>query len=71
MNDVEVAVEQGRDAAQLSERATKDAEIPNLELLISQVSETASSNSFTGGLLNQLRDFNTFLERAAYALESK
>lgn len=70
MNDVEVAVEQGHEAAQLSDRANKEAELPNLELLIAQVSENASSASSSGGLLNQLRDFNAFLERAAHALES-
>lgn len=71
MNDVEVAVEQGQEAAHLSERANREAELPNLELLVAQISETASSASLGGGLLSQLRNFNKFLERAAVALESR
>ncbi|PON28346.1 hypothetical protein TGAM01_v202840 [Trichoderma gamsii] len=71
MHDVELAVEQGREAPELSRAAQKEAELANLELLVSRVSEQASSSSFTGGILRQVRDFNSFLERAAMALESR
>ncbi|KAK1255207.1 hypothetical protein MKX08_009202 [Trichoderma sp. CBMAI-0020] len=71
MHDVELAVEQGREAPELSRAAQKEAELANLELLVSRVSEQASSSSFTGGILRQVRDFNSFLERAAIALESR
>ncbi|KAL7926262.1 hypothetical protein ACQKWADRAFT_282241 [Trichoderma austrokoningii] len=71
MHDVELAVEQGKEAPELSRAAQREAELANLELLVSRVSEQASSSSFTGGLLRQVRDFNAFLERAAMALESQ
>ncbi|KAL6904877.1 hypothetical protein GGI43DRAFT_398294 [Trichoderma evansii] len=71
MHDVDLAVEQGREAPELSRAAQKEAELANLELLVSRVSEQASSSSFTGGILRQVRDFNSFLERAAMALESR
>ncbi|RCI13283.1 hypothetical protein L249_0657 [Ophiocordyceps polyrhachis-furcata BCC 54312] len=68
MHDIELAVEQGRDAPEVSRQVQRQA---NLELLIAQVSDLASSGSSTGGLLHQVRDFNAFLERAALALESR
>ncbi|EGX96442.1 triadin, putative [Cordyceps militaris CM01] len=71
MHDIDLAVEQGRDAADLSSRARKEAELGNLELIISQVAQQASSNGPTGGLLHQIQDFNAFLERAATVLESR
>ncbi|KAM3515543.1 hypothetical protein MY11210_000916 [Beauveria gryllotalpidicola] len=71
MHDIDLAVDQGRDAAELSSRARKEAELGNLELIISQVAEQASSNGPTGGLLHQIQDFNAFLERAAAVLESR
>lgn len=71
MHDVELAVEQGKEAPELSRAAQKEAELANLELLVTRVSEQASSSSFTGGILRQVRDFNSFLERAAMALESR
>ncbi|KAK1247334.1 hypothetical protein MKX07_002243 [Trichoderma sp. CBMAI-0711] len=71
MHDVDLAVEQGREAPELSRAAQKEAELANLELLVSRVSQQASSSSFTGGLLKQVKDFNSFLERAAMALESR
>ncbi|KAL7908918.1 hypothetical protein GGI35DRAFT_420834 [Trichoderma velutinum] len=71
MHDVDLAVEQGREAPELSRAAQREAELANLELLVSRVSEQASSSSFTGGMLKQVREFNSFLERAAMALESR
>lgn len=71
MHDIELAVEQGRDAPRLSPAEQKKAELANLELVLAQVAEQASSNSATGGLLAQVRDFNAFLERAAIALETR
>ncbi|RDA85966.1 hypothetical protein CP532_0827 [Ophiocordyceps camponoti-leonardi (nom. inval.)] len=68
MHDIELAIEQGRDAPEVSRQVQRQA---NLELLIAQVSDLASSGSSTGGLLHQVRDFNAFLERAALALESR
>lgn len=71
MNDIDLAVERGRDEAELSSRARKEAELGNLELLISQVADQASSKGPTGGFLKQIQDFNAFLERAANALDSR
>jgi hypothetical protein len=71
MHDVDLAVEQGREAPELSQAAQREAELANLELLVSRVSEQASSSSFTGGMLKQVKEFNSFLERAAMALESR
>ncbi|KAJ3493787.1 hypothetical protein NLG97_g4509 [Lecanicillium saksenae] len=71
MHDIDMAVDQGREAADLSSPARKEAELGNLELTISQVAENASSRGPTGGLLHQLQDFNAMLERAATVLESR
>lgn len=71
MHDVDLAVEKGRDAPELSAKEQKDAHLANLELLISQITDDASSSSSSGGLLNQIKDFNAFLERAAIALETR
>ncbi|UKZ75250.1 hypothetical protein TrVFT333_002925 [Trichoderma virens FT-333] len=71
MHDVDLAVEQGREAPELPRAAQREAELANLELLVSRVSEQASSSSFTGGMLKQVKEFNSFLERAAMALESR
>lgn len=71
MHEIDLAVEQGRDEGELSSRARKEAELGNLELLISQVADQASSNGPTGGLLKQIQDFNALLERTTAALEAK
>lgn len=71
MHDVDLAIERGRDAPELSRTEQKQAELANLELLVPQISDQVSSASATGGLLQQVKDFNAFLERAAVALESR
>ncbi|KAI9170801.1 Protein MNN4 [Paramyrothecium foliicola] len=71
MHDIDLAVAQGQEAPELSRKDQKQAELANLELLVSRVVDEASSASSTGGLLNQVKDFNAFLERAAIALETK
>ncbi|PHH61441.1 hypothetical protein CDD81_349 [Ophiocordyceps australis] len=71
MHDIELAVEQGKQAPELSPAAQKRANVANLELLIARVSEQASSASSSGGLLHQVQDFNKLLERAALQLESR
>lgn len=69
MHDIDLAVEQGRNEGDLSSRARKEANLGNLELLISQVADQASNNGLTGGLLHQVRNFNVVLERTAAALD--
>ncbi|KHN94706.1 mannosylphosphorylation protein (Mnn4) [Metarhizium album ARSEF 1941] len=70
MHDIDLAVEQGRAAPELSREEEKEADLGNLDLVLAQISDQISSTSSTGGLLQQIRDFNAFLERAAAALES-
>lgn len=71
MHDIDLAVDRGRAQDPLAPAQEKNAELANLELLISRVSEQASTKSDSGGTLEQLRDFNAFLERAAVALEER
>ncbi|KUI70505.1 hypothetical protein VM1G_06026 [Cytospora mali] len=68
MHDIELAIEQGRAAAELSVKDQKTADLSNLELLISRVTEQACSVGPSGGTLKQIRSFNAFLERAAAVL---
>lgn len=71
MHDIELAVEQGQGAAELAGAARKQADVANLDVLIAQTADQASSASSTGGMLRQVQDFNALLERAALALESR
>ncbi|KAI0007756.1 hypothetical protein F4779DRAFT_590466 [Xylariaceae sp. FL0662B] len=72
MDDIELAIENGKSAPDLSPRQAKQAELANLELLISKVAGQASSYAGDGGgSLKQIRDFNAFLERAAVVLETR
>lgn len=71
MHDVDLAIERGRDAPELSRAEQKQAELANLDLIVSQISGEASSRSAAGGMLQQVKDFNALLERAALALESR
>jgi hypothetical protein len=71
MHDIDLAVERGQKAPELSRAEQKEAELANLEILLAQISDQASSRSATGGLLKQVRDFNALLERAATALEGR
>lgn len=71
MFDIDLAVSQGRVQPNLTPEDEKQGEIANLAIKIAQVADQTSSSSGTGGLLNTIRDFNDFLERAALALESR
>ncbi|KAI0178863.1 hypothetical protein GGR52DRAFT_533870 [Hypoxylon sp. FL1284] len=71
MDDIELAMENGRSAPSLSAKEQKTAELANLELLISRVAGQASTAGDGGGNLKQVKDFNAFLERAAAALERR
>ncbi|KUI58157.1 hypothetical protein VP1G_05425 [Cytospora mali] len=68
MHDIDLAIEQGLAAAELSVKDQKTADLSNLELLVSRVTEQACSVSPSGGTLKQIRSFNAFLERAAAVL---
>ncbi|KAF5571684.1 hypothetical protein FPHYL_218 [Fusarium phyllophilum] len=71
MHDIDMAVERGRDAPELSRAQEKKADLANLELLVARITDEASSSSSTGGMLQQVKNFNAFLERAAIALETR
>jgi hypothetical protein len=47
----------------------KMADMANLELLVSRISDQACTESDGGGTLTQIKEFNAFLERAAAAIE--
>lgn len=68
MHNVDLAIEQGRAAPELSAKEQKTAGLANLELLISRVAELACSNDPGGGALKQIKSFNAFLERAVAVL---
>ncbi|KAL5596551.1 uncharacterized protein BROUX77_007235 [Berkeleyomyces rouxiae] len=71
MHAVEAALAKGAGAPEVSADEARDAELVNLELVVARVAEQASSRGPGGGALNQIREFNRFLERAARALESR
>lgn len=71
MHDIDLAIDKGLSAPALSPAQEKEAELANLELLISRVADQACSNSDAGGALRQVREFNSFLERAAAVLEGR
>ena len=71
MHDIDLAVEQGQAAPELSPAEQKTAELANLELLVNRVADQASSRSHGGGTLKQIREFNAFLERTAAVLEGR
>jgi hypothetical protein len=68
MHDIDLAVEQGGAAPELSAKEQKKADLANLELLISQVSEQACTNGPGGGMLKQIKSFSAFLERVVTVL---
>ena len=68
MHDVDLAIEQGRAAPELSAKGQKTADLANLELLIDRVREQACSDNPGGGNLGCIKSFNAFLERAVAAL---
>ncbi|KAL2888985.1 AT hook domain-containing protein [Ceratocystis lukuohia] len=71
MHAVESVLDRGAMSSDLPPAEARDAELANLELVVATVAEQASSRGPGGGALNQIREFNRFLERAAHALESR
>ncbi|AEO53600.1 hypothetical protein MYCTH_2295152 [Thermothelomyces thermophilus ATCC 42464] len=71
MHDIDMAVEKGLAAPELSPAEQKKADLANLELLISRVADQACTKSDGGGALKQIKEFNGFLERAAAVLERR
>ncbi|KAH7634940.1 hypothetical protein B0T09DRAFT_370274 [Sordaria sp. MPI-SDFR-AT-0083] len=71
MHDIDLAVERGQAAPDLSPTEQKMAGLANLEFLISRVSGEVCNKGNDGGTLKQIKDFNAFLERAASVLEGR
>ncbi len=73
LHDIELAVERGRtqQQAQTDTHSGDGVIAGGLELRLQTVAATASSSSSGGGLLNQVKQFNAFLENAATALEGR
>ncbi|ORY55474.1 uncharacterized protein BCR38DRAFT_461984 [Pseudomassariella vexata] len=69
MHDIELAVENGRSAPDLGPKEQKMADLANLELLATRVAGQACGEVGGSGSLQQLKDFNALLERAATVLE--
>jgi hypothetical protein len=71
MHDIDLAVENGQQAPELSPKEQKAAELANLEFLVSRVAGEATAGVEGGGNLKQIQEFNALLERVAAALESR
>jgi hypothetical protein len=71
MHNIDLAVDRGRNAPELTPAQRRAAELGNLELAIAKIADQACSKSGNIGTLRQIRDFNAFLERAFVALETK
>lgn len=70
MHDIELAIENGRQAPDLGPREQKTAELANLELTVSRIAGQVATESGVG-TLKLIQDFNVLLERAAAALEAR
>lgn len=74
MHDIDLAVEQGRAAPELTAAQQKAADLANLELVVRRITAQMSGGSgslHSGGTLQQITDFNDFLERTATVLEGR
>ncbi|KAK1780557.1 hypothetical protein QBC45DRAFT_408262 [Copromyces sp. CBS 386.78] len=71
MHDIDLAVERGQAAPDLSPAEQKMTDLANLEFLISRLSGEVCNKGNDGGTLKQIKDFNAFLERAASVLEGR
>ncbi|KAI0435067.1 hypothetical protein F5Y09DRAFT_159744 [Xylaria sp. FL1042] len=71
MDDIELAIENGKIAPELNPKEQRTAELANLDILISQITNQVSAAGEGGGTLRQIKEFNMFLERAAIALEGR
>jgi len=67
IHDLEMAVEQGK--AKTANHGK--VELTGIELVLKRVASEVSNKSSDGGILKQIKDFNSFLERTALALETR
>ena len=69
MHNIELAIE--HDQAPLRQDEDTHMGSENLEYLLRTITAEVSSSSSEGGLLQSVKDFNAFLERAATVLEGR
>ncbi|KAI1001103.1 hypothetical protein K3495_g7096 [Podosphaera aphanis] len=69
LHHVDLAVDTGREKFPNASNDLKD--FIGTQLLVKKIAQDVSSKSATGGLLNQVKEFNGFLERASVALENQ
>ena len=70
MHDIELAVERGR-TAEPRDHSQGSVPMSGVEVLLKRVALVCSNKGGSGGILKEIKDFNGFLERAAFALESR
>jgi len=66
LQDIELAIDLGK-----SSHNDANQEITGTEFLLKRIAGQVSNKSDSGGLLRQLKEANTFLERAALVLEGR
>ena len=71
MHDIELAVERGQTSEPIDDSIIQTPDISSIEILLKRMAGEVSNKGDQGGLLKQIRDFNGFLERAAFALETR
>jgi hypothetical protein len=65
-----LAVEIGK-TTETRHEPSHTVEMAGIEVLLKRVAGKASSKGGSVGMLRQIKDFNSFLERAALVLESR
>ncbi|KAK0632260.1 hypothetical protein B0T14DRAFT_27297 [Immersiella caudata] len=71
MHDIDLVVEKGLAAEELSMPEQTRADLANLELLVNRIADQVGTKSDGGGTLKQIKEFNAFLERTAGVLEGR
>ncbi|KAK4447515.1 hypothetical protein QBC34DRAFT_409623 [Podospora aff. communis PSN243] len=71
MHDIDLVVEKGQAAEELSSAEQKQADLANLELLVNRMADQVGCKRDCGGALRQIKEFNAFLERTAGVLEGR
>jgi hypothetical protein len=65
VHDIELAIDLGK-----SSQPNVAGEMIGTEVLLKRVADNVSNKSDSGGILKQIKEFNSFLERTALVLES-
>ena len=67
--DIEVAVERGRDSQ--PKKGAAGSEMSNSDLVLKRLADQVSVEGNSSGALKEIKEFNAFLERAALAMEGR